>query len=175
MEKSHLEAELTRISEARHHDPHAVLGCHPDVAGVVVRACIPFASEVSIAEGGQQMTRLPGSDIFEWHGDGGTLPAHHSLIWRDDGHREHIARDPYTFAPQIGDLDLHLFGEGRHRHAHRYLGAHEHEVDGIAGVLFAVWCQCGAGKRGRRLQSLGRPTPSNASARRQRRLGAFHP
>ena len=30
--------------------------------------------------------------------------------------------------PQIGDLDLYLFSEGRHRHAHNFLGAHEHEV-----------------------------------------------
>ncbi len=139
MNQRDLEAELTRIREARHHDPFAILGCHPDAAGVVVRAFIPFASEVRIAESGQQMTRLPGSDIFEWRGEGGTLPCHHSLIWRDDGHREHFAHNPYTFAPQVGDLDLHLFGEGRHRHAYRFLGAHEHEVDGIAGVLFAVW------------------------------------
>ena len=61
------------------------------------------------------------------------------MVWRDQGQREHIARDPYTFGPQLGDLDLHLFGEGRHRHAYRFLGAHEHEVEGVGGVLFAVW------------------------------------
>ncbi len=139
MKKGHLEAELKRISDARHHDPFAVLGCHPDGDGVVVRAFIPLAAEVRIAEGGLQMQRIPNSDHFEWHGAGKDLPSHYSLIWRDSGNREHISRDPYTFPPQLGDLDLHLFGEGRHRHSHSFLGAHEHEVDGVGGVLFAVW------------------------------------
>ena len=139
MTRSNLDAEIRRISEARHHDPFAVLGRHHEDSGVVVRAFLPHATEVHIAEGGLAMTRLPDSDHFEWRGDGQDLPAHYSLIWRDRQHREHIARDPYTFAPQLGDLDLHLFAEGRHRHAFRFLGAHEHEVDGVAGVLFAVW------------------------------------
>ena len=139
MKKGHSEAELKRISDARHHDPFAVLGCHPDGDGVVVRAFIPLAAEVRIAEGGLPMTRLPDSDHFEWRGNGKDLPAHYSLIWRDHHNREHIARDPYTFPPQIGDLDLHLFGEGRHRHGFNFLGAHEHEVDGVGGVRFAVW------------------------------------
>ena len=132
-------AELSRISEVRHHDPFSVLGRHPDPAGVVLRAHLPQVTEVRIADNGAAMTRLPGTDIFEWRGDGSGLPMHYSLIWRDDANREHIARDPYTFLPQVGDLDLHLFGEGRHRHAYRVLGSHEHEVDGVAGVLFAVW------------------------------------
>jgi len=139
MKKSPLDAELQRIRDARHHDPFAVLGRHGEGRDTVVRAHIPHAAEVGIAEGGLALTRLAGSDLFEWRGDGSALPAHYSLIWRDDHQREHIARDPYTFLPQVGDLDLHLFAEGRHRHAYRFLGSREHEVDGVAGVLFAVW------------------------------------
>jgi 1,4-alpha-glucan branching enzyme len=139
MKDSSLEVELKRISEARHHDPFAVLGRHACGNEVVVRAFVPHAAEVRIAEGEIVMRRRPDTDLFEWRGKGNALPAHYTLIRRDDSLREHIARDPYTFPPQVGDLDLHLFAEGRHRHAGRFLGAHEHEVDGIAGVLFAVW------------------------------------
>ena len=139
MKKSHLKNELQRISDACHHDPFTILGRHQDGKDVVVRAFIPSANEVKIAEGGIPLTRLPGTDHFEWRGDGQALPMHYSLIWRDQQHREHYARDPYTFAPQIGDLDLHLFAEGRHRHAFNFLGANEYEVDDVAGVLFAVW------------------------------------
>jgi 1,4-alpha-glucan branching enzyme len=139
MKKNPLDAELQRIRDVRHHDPFAVLGRHGEGRDTVVRAHIPHAAEVSIAEDGLRLVRLGNTDLFEWRGAGAALPAHYSLIWRDDHHREHIARDPYTFAPQLGDLDLHLFAEGRHRHAHRFLGAREHEVDGVAGVLFAVW------------------------------------
>ncbi len=139
METCFLDTERLRISEARHHDPFAVLGRHQEGGASVVRAFIPLATEVRIAEGGLALTRVPNSDHFEWRGDGASLPAHYSLIWRDSFNREHIARDPYTFAPQLGELDLYLFGEGRHRHGFRFLGAREHEVDGVAGVLFSVW------------------------------------
>ena len=135
--KNNLEAEMSRISEARHHDPFAVLGGHSEGEGVVVRAYIPNAEEVRIAEGNLPLNRLSGSDHFEWRG--ASIPRHYSLIWRDQHHREHIARDPYTFPPQLGDLDLHLFGEGRHRHACNFLGAREHEAEGVAGILFAAW------------------------------------
>ena len=34
-----------------------------------------------------------------------------------------------------GEVDLHLFNEGTHRHIHRFLGAHPD----AAGSWFAVW------------------------------------
>ncbi|MBP2649159.1 MAG: 1,4-alpha-glucan branching enzyme, partial [Gemmatimonadetes bacterium] len=37
------------------------------------------------------------------------------------------------------DFDLHLFGEGRHWHAYRFLGSHVTEVEKVSGVQFAVW------------------------------------
>jgi 1,4-alpha-glucan branching enzyme len=43
-------------------------------------------------------------------------------------------------SPRIGELDLHLFGEGTHRRLWEVLGAHPIEVGGRdAGVHFAVW------------------------------------
>ena len=133
-----LDAELRRLIEARHHDPFAVLGRHGQEDRTLVRAFLPHAESVVIAETGQPMEHLEGG-LFQWRGKAGALPAHHSLIWRDRQHHEHIARDPYTFLPQVQEFDLHLFGEGKHWHAYNFLGAHEHEADGVAGVLFAVW------------------------------------
>ena len=134
-----LNPDLEKIIHARHHDPFAVLGKHQQRDQTVVRAYIPYASEVSIAEGEHAMQRIANSDIFEWSGSAGALPEHYRLIWRDREQREHIAHDPYAFPPQLSDFDLQLFGEGRHWHIYRILGAHVHEADGIAGVLFAVW------------------------------------
>ncbi len=48
-------------------------------------------------------------------------------------------RDPYSFIPTIGDLDLHLFGQGTHYEIYDKLGAHLTTVDGVKGVAFAVW------------------------------------
>jgi 1,4-alpha-glucan branching enzyme len=139
MQNAHLHSDFERIVQARHHDPFAVLGRHPEDGKDLIRAYLPGADEVIIAEGNLRLERIGDSDLFEWVGSRGTVPDRYRLIWRDDGHREHIAHDPYSFPPQLQDFDLHLFGEGKHRHAYRFLGAHPHEIEGIAGVLFAVW------------------------------------
>jgi 1,4-alpha-glucan branching enzyme len=134
-----VDSELRKIIEARHHDPFTVLGKHSVGGGTVVRAHIPRATEVTIAEGLLPMQRIPDTDVFEWYGEAEELPDHYRLIWRDAGRHEHIAHDPYTYPPQLSDFDLHLFAEGKHWHAYRFLGANEHEVAGVAGALFAVW------------------------------------
>ena len=132
--------DLRRILEARHHDPAAVLGRHPDGEGrEVVRVIRPDAEDVHLVETGDAMRRVPETDLFEWRGPAGVLPAHYRLRWRDRAGREHTAHDPYSFAPQIADFDLHLFGEGRHWHIHRVLGAHHVNCDGVAGIRFATW------------------------------------
>jgi 1,4-alpha-glucan branching enzyme len=134
-----LDTDLQKLVEARHHDPFSILGRHPDGVGVVVRAFLPHAETVTIAEGELPLTRIEGTDVFEWRGAAAAVPEHYRLIWQDDKHRGHIAHDPYCYPPQLADFDLHLFGEGRHYHAHRLLGARVHEAGGVAGVLFAVW------------------------------------
>ena len=47
--------------------------------------------------------------------------------------------DPTTFAPTVGELDLHLFAEGRHQRLWEVLGAVPRVHEGVAGTSFAVW------------------------------------
>ncbi len=136
---SQLNSDFQKLVEGRHPDPFSVLGRFVSGDQVTVRVHIPGAEQVSIAEGNLNMQRVPDSDIFEWHGPVDKVPDNYRLIWRDTQHREHISHDPYSFWPQLSDFDLHLFGEGKHWNAYRFLGAHLKEVNGIAGVLFAVW------------------------------------
>src|SRR5437763_121324 len=44
-----------------------------------------------------------------------------------------------SFSPTIGDLDLHLFGEGKHLRIYDKLGAHSITHESKRGVAFAVW------------------------------------
>ena len=133
------DSDFHRIKEARHHDPFTILGKHHVDGHDEVRVYIPYADDVMLAEGEQHLERVADSDLFQWQGPAEALPEHYRIIWRDADHREHIAHDPYTFPPQISEYDLDLFNAGKHRHAYRFLGSHLHEVDGVAGVLFAVW------------------------------------
>ena len=41
--------------------------------------------------------------------------------------------------PRLGEVDVHLFNEGRHSRLYERLGAHLTEEDGARGVRFAVW------------------------------------
>jgi 1,4-alpha-glucan branching enzyme len=133
------DADFDSITEARHHDPFAVLGRHSTPEGVSVRIFLPHASEVRIEEGQWPLQRRGDRGLFEWRGPASSLPPNYRLRWRDTEQQEHVTHDPYSFAPQISDFDLHLFGEGNHWHAYRFLGAHERVVDGVSGILFAVW------------------------------------
>jgi 1,4-alpha-glucan branching enzyme len=137
--KSSLDPALQEIIEGRHHDPFEVLGRHESGSESVVRAFLPHARRVTIAEGDHELHRIEGTDFFEWRGDASAVPLRYRLIWHDDRDHQHIHHDPYCFPPQLGDMDLHLFGEGKHWHAYRFMGARPHTVDHVAGVLFAVW------------------------------------
>ena len=136
---SRLPEPLLRIVEARHHDPFEVLGRHGDGSECVLRAFLPHCDQVRLPQAGVDLSRLEGTDLFEWRGDSKRIPERYQLSWVDRDGLQWTAYDPYCFPPQLGDLDLHLFGEGRHLHAYRLFGGHLCEVEGIVGTRFAVW------------------------------------
>ncbi len=156
-----LVTDADRLNAREHAQPHAYLGAHPDGDGAIVRAWRPAAASVSVVAGEGQARRaragpprgrvrgppakakLPLAYRYEVdYGDGGTV----------------AAEDPYRFLPTVGELDLHLVGEGRHEELWERLGAHvlrarrraRHGVRRL-GAVRAV--RLG----GRRLQLLGRP------------------
>src|ERR1041385_4997438 len=45
----------------------------------------------------------------------------------------------------FGEIDLHLFGEGRHEEIYKKLGAHVTKIGRKNGVTFAVWAPQAAG------------------------------
>ena len=47
--------------------------------------------------------------------------------------------DPYRFPSTLSGYDLHLLGEGTHYRLYDKLGAHRTSLDGVEGVIFAVW------------------------------------
>ena len=138
-ETSTLLAEMSRIADARHHDPFSILGPHNVGFQTEVRVYIPNAREVRIADGDRIMQRLGESDFFTWRGDANELPPFYRIAWVDDENREHIYHDPYCFPVQISDFDLHLFSEGKLQQAYNIFGAHTHEIEGKAGILYSVW------------------------------------
>ncbi|WP_406244727.1 1,4-alpha-glucan branching enzyme [Streptomyces anulatus] len=139
-------ADRGRLLAGDHHAPHDVLGAHPVPGGVLVRALRPFARSVTVLATGLRA---------ELHDDGdgffsGVLPVPEAPAYRlevayDDNTIE--VADPYRFWPAIGELDLHLIGEGRHEELWRALGAEPMEHQGVAGTRFTLWAPNARGVR----------------------------
>jgi 1,4-alpha-glucan branching enzyme len=135
-----LAADLGRLAAGTHHDPHGVLGAQACGDGQVrVLLHIPMAARVEL-EGGLEATRVPGTDFFTWSGAASALPRHYRVATWDAGGMREDRVDPYSFAaPLLTDHDLYLFNEGRHFGLWKTLGARPATLDGIDGVVFAVW------------------------------------
>ena len=129
-------------------DPFSVLGPHvAEIDGrtqVVVRTCRPDAAGAAIVlkhgEGDTRvaMTRSHPEGVFEAVIDEPKPPPYRLRLTFADG-STHDMDDPYRFGPVMGELDLHLFGEGRHLESWKKFGAHPMTIDGVAGAYFAVW------------------------------------
>lgn len=135
--------DLMLLAAGTHHDPHTVLGAHPHPDGTVVRVLRPHADTIAVRVGGDDHSLKPlGYGIFA-----AVLPYPDLMDYRvvttyTDGHTV-VAADGYRFLPTVGELDLHLIGEGRHERLWDVLGAHPRSyttLDGpVEGTSFAVW------------------------------------
>jgi 1,4-alpha-glucan branching enzyme len=132
--------EADAIAGGRHGDPFKVLGPRDTAAGRVIRAFLPGAQSVEVLRRGDrssigQLTPKEPAGLFE-----GTFveraPYLLRIAWPDAVQE---TEDPYSFGPLLGELDLHLFNEGRHFEMAHAVGANPTTIDGITGVRFAVW------------------------------------
>ena len=134
--------EIELLVEGRLADPHHLLGAHPRDGGVVVRAWRPTARAVVVRPESAPAVELElrhPAGLFEGFVPDADAPLRYELdVSYPDG-KTFTLRDPYAFAPTLGELDLHLAGEGQHEELYERLGAHPRELDGVAGTAFAVW------------------------------------
>ena len=133
-----LAADCARLAAGTHHDPHQILGPHPTGGRVVVRFFHPDVVEASVAHAGGvvPMRRVDERGLFET-----VVPVKELAGYRLRCRTAHAGwemDDPYRFWPSLGELDLHLIGEGTHRELWRRLGARVMDHQGVSGVAFAV-------------------------------------
>ncbi|MEV0257034.1 1,4-alpha-glucan branching enzyme [Streptomyces sp. NPDC050732] len=135
-----------RLLAGTHHDPHAVLGAHPVHGGVAFTVLRPYAQAVAVVVDGRA-ARLNdvGDGLFSGVLPLGAIPAYELRVTYDG--RETEVQDPYRFLPALGELDLHLIGEGRHEELWRALGAHPMTHQGVTGTRFTVWAPNARGVR----------------------------
>ncbi len=134
--------EVERLLSLTHNNPHSILGAHLQGGSVVVRAFRPSATRIDLIVEGEQPRPMGMRDpagLFE-----AVVPDRRQLfsyqleIHYLDGESITI-RDPYSFMPTLGELDLYLWGEQKHERAYDKLGSHLRDLGGVTGVSFAVW------------------------------------
>ncbi|MGW4713329.1 1,4-alpha-glucan branching protein GlgB [Nocardia sp. NPDC004260] len=135
--------DLMLLAAGTHTDPHTVLGAHPHPDGTAIRVLRPHAETVSVRVGGDDhVLKSVGHGVFA-----AVLPYpevnDYRVVTTYPGGQTVIGADGYRFLPTLGELDLHLIGEGRHERLWDVLGAHPRRystLDGdVAGTSFAVW------------------------------------
>jgi 1,4-alpha-glucan branching enzyme len=131
-----LGAALDALAHGTHRDPHQILGVHGADGQVVVRTWRPDAVSATLDD--RPMRRVHDAGVFEVLVDKAPDPGYRVTFTWDGGGR-HTVVDPWSFWPTLGDVDLHLSGEGRHDRLWTVLGAHARVHEGIDGTAFAVW------------------------------------
>jgi 1,4-alpha-glucan branching enzyme len=140
--------ELERLHAGTHHDPHRVLGPHVHDGTVTIRTLRPFASTVTVVQG-ERRTPLTHEAHGVWVGvlAGEEVPDYRLEVGYD-GAPPQLFDDPYRYLPSLGEMDLHLIGEGRHEQLWTVLGAHVRRyAGGVTGTSFAVWAPNAQGVR----------------------------
>ncbi|MCW9039214.1 MAG: 1,4-alpha-glucan branching enzyme, partial [Rhodospirillales bacterium] len=144
MARTSLDDAALAIVNAEHHDPFSYLGMHGGgKQGLWVRAFVPGAEAVDVVDTGTgkvaaRMTPADPAGLFTVHMAKNSKRFSYRLRVTIDGQSRDID-DPYGFAPVLSEFDRHLLSEGNHFRSFEKLGAHVMTVEGVEGVLFAVW------------------------------------
>ena len=155
------QGDLDAVSNGTFYNPHEVLGGHlgPDEHEdvVTIRVLRPLAKSVTIItenartqavheHNGVFMALIPAIKTD----DGFDVPDYRISTEYEDGSTV-VSDDPYRYLPTIGDLDMYLFGEGRHERLWEALGARVLRYDDpmggadgtpgeqVVGTAFSVW------------------------------------
>ena len=140
---------LETVSVGSYYNPHEVLGQHllnlPKVADpiTVIRALRPLSTEVVAVLASGARIELAHLGFGIWQGVSTIGPQDYQIEASYDNGPAWVIDDPYRFRPTLGELDLHLIGEGRHERLWDVLGAHVRTVTGVinpvTGTSFSVW------------------------------------
>ncbi len=134
--------EVDALVQGKHNNPHHILGMHECIDDVFINVYLPDAKIVTAID---TATKKKYTLVSE------RVPGFFSVVIKDkkrfeyklnvrfDDGEEITYIDPYVFEPVIDPIDVSLFNEGEHYNIYEKMGAHPMTVDGVEGVLFAVW------------------------------------
>ncbi|BBF44560.1 1,4-alpha-glucan (glycogen) branching enzyme, GH-13-type [Lachnospiraceae bacterium KM106-2] len=136
------EIQYEELINGKNNCPHKLLGLHNVESGQIITAFRPNAVSVKArSRRGKKEYILEQKDNSGFFGvfiEHGSMKSYVLEIRYPDGTVINMS-DPYSFEPYITEMDMHLFGEGKHYDIYEKLGAHPITLDGVKGIYFAVW------------------------------------
>lgn len=134
-------AAIEGIVYSEEDEPHDILGPHKVSGGILFQMFYPDATKAALVigkttykmeladEAGFFAVLLPKSTDYK---------GYYYTVETESGITKDIY-DPYMFDPFITMKDTDQFNLGLHSNAYDILGAHVMSLEGVKGVLFAVW------------------------------------
>ncbi|MGF1575184.1 MAG: 1,4-alpha-glucan branching protein GlgB [Cyanophyceae cyanobacterium] len=139
--------QIDRLLANAHPHPYEILGAHQsptpeDPQQWTIRVMLPRATSVAVVLEGSgkeyPLDRIQG-DLFATVISSPQSPRYQLKVDWDWGETE-LRQDAYAYHPEfVGDMDIHLFGEGNHHRIYDKLGSQLTQVNGVSGVHFALW------------------------------------
>lgn len=132
--------EIESIVYSENDNPHKLLGAHNVTGGTLIQFYYPGAVHATVLtkDEAYRMERADEEGYFA-----ALLPKMTKISYTIEAELEDKTVinivDPYQFDPVITKKDTERFNKGHHYEIYKLLGAHPMEIDGISGVLFAVW------------------------------------
>ncbi len=134
-------AAIEAIVYSEEDDPHKLLGIHTVTGGKLAQVFYPEAVEAVLHTKNKDypMEMADEEGFFAVLIPKNTSTDKYSFtVTMEDGTKKDFY-DPYGFEPVISKKDAEKFNGGIHYEIYHLLGAHPYVIDGIHGVLFAVW------------------------------------
>ncbi|MBR1866328.1 MAG: 1,4-alpha-glucan branching enzyme, partial [Lachnospiraceae bacterium] len=134
--------EAESLVAGYHDNPHHILGMHETTDGVYINAYYPGVEGVTaVCKHTQEAYELTSDRIHGFYSV--KIPDRKSFVYYLEvtypGGTKKKIQDPYAFEPVLDAIDISRFHDGVHYEIYEKLGAHPCMLDGVEGVLFAVW------------------------------------
>lgn len=134
--------QYDELIAGKNNNPGKLLGAHDYYDGQVITAYKPHAVRVTVmsntGKNRKDLEPVGENGFFGLYLPKKTYSKYVFETTYEDGSTVTLA-DPYAFEPQISDVDIYFFGEGKHYQIYEKLGAHPMKIDGVEGTYFAVW------------------------------------